>query len=181
MHTNRGLMTTKNAATRRQVLATLSVGAPALVLVTKTSQAVGQSATSLSIASPCPDSLAAVHAYLGPVREGLEFGGYRIVSVGAIERGGIPMTLATPTGTQFRLDVLRFDPTEGTRGIGVTGRATVFLCNGGCGETASDEASGLGAMALSAMLVERDAQGAVLPTEVRTMGERMALEPSFVG
>jgi len=100
-------------------------------------------------------------------------GTYAIVSVGALERGGVPIVMAAPSGATFRLDVLRADPSEPHTGIGVRGQVAVYLRNGGDGATPTDEARGLGAMALASILAEHEDAP---PAGLLTLGERTALD-----
>ena len=111
---------------------------------------------------------------------GTSVGGYRIISVGALERGGIPVILATSTNDQFRVDVLRVDPADGPTGIGAAGSVSVYLRNGGDGRTATNEERGLGAMALAEELLRRDRSGMRPPTQLLTRGEREALDAARI-
>ncbi len=111
---------------------------------------------------------------------GKQLGPYRVESVGGIERGGIPVQLAF--GAQvFRVDVLRADPSESRGGIGTVSSVSVYLRNGGDGQTATDEMMGLGAMALADELARRERDGWKPPSALMTMGERSALDSFSVG
>ncbi len=133
-----------------------------------------------SIATPAaPTSAASVEAvddgamaYLGDLL-GHAVGACTVVAVGAVERGGIPVTLATASGVSFRVDVLRLDPADGYVGVGAASDVAVYLRNGGDGRKATHEEMGLGAMALAHELRRRAKQP---PPALRTMGERAALD-----
>ncbi len=120
-----------------------------------------------------------LHGYLGDLL-GARLGVYTVVAVGALDRGGIPVTLATASGTTFRADILRVDPTDGPTGIGIAGRVSVYLRNGGKGHTATDEEQGLGAMALAEELLRRERVGLTPPAALLTRGERESLDSSRV-
>jgi hypothetical protein len=122
-------------------------------------------------AEPSPD------AYLGDLA-GQQLGSYRVRTVGGLERGGIPVELVAPSGVAFRVDVLRFDPSEGRRGIGDVSSVTVYLRNGGDGAKATDEELGLGAMALASELARREHLGRDVPSGLLTMAERAAIDAS---
>ncbi|MGZ5968464.1 MAG: hypothetical protein ACXWP4_12410, partial [Polyangiales bacterium] len=106
---------------------------------------------------------------------GQKLGPYTVRAVGEIDRGGIPVILATAKGEDFRVDVLRTDP-FGRAGIGVASAFSVYLRNGGDGRTATDEECGLGAMALAKELARRNRKGEKPPAQLLTMSERAALD-----
>lgn len=128
-------------------------------------------------ASGSPESNGPARQYLDDLT-GAELGvpgegTYAIVSVGALERGGVPIVMAAPSGATFRLDVLRADPSEPHTGIGIRSQVAVYLRNGGDGATPTDEARGLGAMALASILAEHEDAP---PAGLLTLGERTALD-----
>jgi hypothetical protein len=126
-----------------------------------------------AVAAPREDS----RGYLAEL-VGKRLGTYRVESVGALDRGGIPVEMKTAGGVRFRVDVLRFDPSEGAKGIGALSSVTVYLCNGGRGRKATDEKLGLGAMALADELARREREGARPPRGLLTMGQRAARDAS---
>jgi len=117
---------------------------------------------------------AAKHRYLDEL-VGVELGDYRVEWVGSLERGGIPVQLAH-AGKSFRVDILRADPTDLRAGIGPVTAVSVYLRNGGSGNTPTDERMGLGAMALAAELARREQAGWKPPAALMTMAERSALD-----
>ncbi len=161
-------------ASRREVLKVVGAGASGLALATVVSRqpaelpvAARAAAVEPAVAPPAPFLADLVGKHLGS---------YRVHAVGALERGGIPVVLATAAGQHFRVDVLRVDPSDGTAGIGVAGAVSVYLRNGGDGNTATDEEQGLGAMALAEELLRRDREGRKPPSALLTRGERRALD-----
>jgi hypothetical protein len=106
---------------------------------------------------------------------GAKLGAYTVQSVGELERGGIPVTMATASGETFRVDVLRTE-LLGPPGIGPASTVSTFLCNGGDGNTPTDEERGLGAMALAKELARRTRKGEKPPAALLTMTERAALD-----
>lgn len=163
-------MTVSSDASRRDVLKVVGAGASGLVVAS----AVARSPRTVSIPPPnCEPSVADLHDLVGR-----ELGSYRVVSVGPIDRGGIPLVMTTAAGVSFRVDVLRVDPADGGAGIGAVGSVSVYLRNGGDGRTATDEEQGLGAMAAAEELLRRERAGWRPPSALLTRGEREALDAS---
>lgn len=166
---------------RREVLKVVGAGVAGAAVV---AASVPRQVTSSPGASPVSDATPsappdATPAYLSDLT-GQALGPYRVESVGALERGGIPIVLSTASGTRFRVDVLRVDPADGITGIGVASAVSVYLRNGGNGNTATNEEQGLGAMALAAELQRRARAGERPPSELLTRGERDALDSARV-
>jgi hypothetical protein len=74
----------------------------------------------------------------------------------------MPVLLRAPDGSQFSVDILRYD--RKSPGVARGGRLAVYLNNGGRGDKASVEQHGLGAMALAAWLSRREARGCPVPS-----------------
>ena len=175
-------MTASNDKSRRDLLKTMGASAAGLALVAGVSKTAKAPAPSTAAAPPegpeAPQQdLDQPDAFLSDL-VGRELGPYRVDHVGAIERGGIPVILAT-AGHRFRVDVLRVDPADPVTGIGFAGSVAVYLRNGGDGTTATDEQQGLGAMALAAEILRREREESrVPPSKLLTRGERDALDAS---
>jgi hypothetical protein len=173
-------MTARRDASRREALKTVALGASGVataLAVTRvagnTAKAKGASANAPATAPPTGEA-----GYLSDL-VGAQLGEYRVVKVGALERGGVPVHLAYRENAPFRVDVLRADPAD-THGIGFVSSVSVYLRNGGNGRTATDETHGLGAMALAEELARRESAGLKPPAALLTMGERVALDASPV-
>lgn len=82
---------------------------------------------------------------------GERIGAVTVVAVHPPQFGAVPIVLATAEGTRFQVDVLARDP-EGPGGIADTAHYSLFLANHGDGSTSTDEAQGLGVMALAERL-----------------------------
>ncbi len=95
----------------------------------------------------------------------------RVVTVHPITFGALPVVLETHGGDRFQVDVLARDP-EGPQGVGNTEHYSVYVSNRGDGGTSTDEAQGLGAMALARVLESESA----LPS-LKTMRAREADHP----
>ncbi len=164
-------MTARTNASRREVLKAVGIGASgaalAAVVVRKTAT---PRAPEAERAADDP-----AQAWLGDL-VGQRLGTYTVVSVGAIERGGVPVVLEAASGRAFRVDVLRVEPGVDRAGIGEASSVSVYLRNGGDGSTATDEELGLGAMALASELARRDRAGMKPPSALLTMSERGALD-----
>jgi hypothetical protein len=103
---------------------------------------------------------------------GAKVGRCTVVRVDPVLAGGVPVTLASADGAEFRVDVLRHDPE--TPGVARAGSLAVFMNNGGSGDKATIEEHGLGAMALAALLAQREAAGSPVPA-LATLRHRAAL------
>jgi hypothetical protein len=95
------------------------------------------------------------------LKGGTPIGRCTLVAVGPVVNGGIAVTLRSPRGETFHVDVLGRDP--GAPGIARAGSLAVYLENGGAGATATDEDQGLGAMALARVLAQREKAGMRVP------------------
>ena len=91
-----------------------------------------------------------------------------------VERDALPFELRDPSGDLFVVEAHLHDPA--TPGIARAGSLDVFLVNDGDGTTPTDEARGLGAMALASVLAAREKAGAAIPPVV-TITERWARHP----
>lgn len=184
-------MTARTDASRREVLKAVGIGASGAALASVLARAASPVRAEPARVdhdpadappAPAPGDVAAgadVQAYLGDL-VGQRLGPYTVVSIGALDRGGIPVVLATPAGQAFRVDVLRLEPGVDRTGIGEASAVSVYLRNGGDGATATDEEQGLGAMALASELTRRERAGAKPPSALLTMSERQALDAARI-
>ena len=160
--------------TRREILTTLGLGlAGAAVL----SRAGGAGALKGLGGRPSPaaqpvgasGSAAAGEGGATAFAPGTALGPCTVVRVAGLEDGAIPIILASADGRKCEVDVMRFDPK--VPGIARAGSMAIYLANNGDGEKPSDEAHGLGALALAAELARREASGAKVPA-LKTITER---------
>lgn len=100
---------------------------------------------------PQPERLQVASLEPGTTLPGTEV---RVVSVHPVTFGALPVVLETHSGSRYQVDVLARDP-HGPDGVGNTERYSVYVSNQGDGGAATDEAQGLGAMALARILDER--------------------------
>lgn len=179
-------MTAPSDASRREVLKVVGAGASGVAVAAVVGLPRAQAPRPAPVAAEVdplanhPHEIAAA-AKLRPDPfladlVGQAVGNYRVQSVGGLDRGGIPVVLATLSGGIFRVDILRVDPTESKIGIGAAGAVSVYLRNGGDGQTVTNEEQGLGAMALAEALLARERNGARPPHGLLTRGEREALD-----
>jgi hypothetical protein len=86
------------------------------------------------------------------------------------ERDGVlPIVIADRHGTEFEVEVMRFD--AATPGVARAGSLAVYVNNGGDGDTATYEEHGLAAMALAAEIARREARGDAV-AKLRSLRER---------
>jgi hypothetical protein len=71
--------------------------------------------------------------------------------------GTLPIVLADRHGTEFEVEVMRFDASA--PGVARAGSLAVYMNNGGNGDIATHEEHGLAAMALAAEIARREANG----------------------
>ena len=71
--------------------------------------------------------------------------------------GTLPIVIADRHGTEFEVEVMRFDPSA--PGVARAGSLAVYVNNGGDGDIATHEEHGLAAMALAAEIARREAAG----------------------
>jgi len=112
----------------------------------------------------------------GDIRPGTRVGDCEVVSLHAPIAGAIPVVMRTSGGRTFQVDVLRRDD---ARTVSSSATLAVSVCNGGDGLHATDEAQGLGAMALANALARREAEGA-RPPVLLTLRERAERFPTGV-
>lgn len=110
---------------------------------------------------------------------GLRLGPCTLVRLLPIERDALPFELRDPEGNLFVVEAHRHDPK--VPGIARAGSLDVFLVNGGNGTTPTDEARGLGAMALAAILRHRERAGAAPPAQVVLIVDRWKRHPGHPG
>ncbi len=103
-----------------------------------------------------------------PLAEGERLGPVTVVAVHPPQFGAVPIVLATDAGTRFQVDVLARDD-AGPAGVAQTEQLALFVANHGDGSTATDEAQGLGVMALAQRLATLGVAG--MP-RLATMRER---------
>lgn len=125
--------------------------------------------------APTPDVVALFGAH-GP---GAEIGSHwRVDAIYAVRAGGIPVVLETRGGHRFGVEIFRAG--EGPEPLATAGGLAFFLVNRGDGTQASDEAAGLGVIALAHALEARVADGAALPGSLTTLDARRRSHPTGV-
>jgi hypothetical protein len=105
------------------------------------------------------------------VGPGATFASCTVQSVARSDDGAILVSMTGADGRQFELELLGHDAR--TPGVARAGSLAVYVNNQGRGDTATDEAHGLAAMALARHLAGHEAAGGVLPL-APTMAERAA-------
>lgn len=100
---------------------------------------------------------------------------WHVVTAHPIRQGAIAVVLATPDDHRFQVDILARDA-EGPSGVANTERLSLFVHNRGNGSTPTDEAEGLGALALSRHLAAHEDRQP-LP-DLLTMAQRARRFPS---
>jgi hypothetical protein len=86
------------------------------------------------------------------------------------ERDGVlPIVIADRHGTEFEVEVMRFD--AATPGVARAGSLAVYVNNGGDGDTATHEEHGLAAMALATEIARRESRGDAV-AKLRSLRER---------
>ena len=100
---------------------------------------------------------------------GMKLGPCKLTRLLPVERDALPFELQDPSGQLFVVEAHLRD--ESRPGIARAGSLDVFLVNGGDGSTPTDEARGLGAMALA-----RERAGLPVPA-VATIVERWNRHP----
>lgn len=86
---------------------------------------------------------------------GLTFEHWQVVAVHPVRHGAVPVILGTDDGRRFQVDILARDP-HGPPGVANTRHLSLYVHNRGDGSTQTDEAEGLGAMRLAAILAEHE-------------------------
>ena len=133
----------------------------------------GASAVATAVTGTARRLQAAEAAPTGSFEAGMRLGPCRLVRVLPVEQGALPFELEDAAGVRFVVEVHEHD--EGVRGLRRAGAYDVFLRNGGSGSTPTNEAHGLAAMALAALLMQRQANGRPIPPDHRgTLVERPA-------
>lgn len=105
---------------------------------------------------------------------GMKLGPCKLTRLLPVERDALPFELQDPSGQLFVVEAHRRD--ESRPGIARAGSLDVFLVNGGDGSMPTDEARGLGAMALARVLAVRERAGLPVPP-VATIVERWNRHP----
>jgi hypothetical protein len=105
---------------------------------------------------------------------GMKLGPCKLTRLLPVERDALPFELQDPSGELFVVEAHRRD--ESRPGIARAGSLDVYLVNGGDGRTPTDEARGLGAMALARVLAVRERAGLPVP-QVATIVERWNRHP----
>jgi hypothetical protein len=90
--------------------------------------------------------------------EGIHLARWKILEVGEIQRGVLPVAMQAHDGSRFIVEIAARSA-SGPRAVAETSRYALYLANGGDGNTSTVEEHGLGAMALAAALRSRDAAG----------------------
>lgn len=113
------------------------------------------------------------------LRPGTSLGPGTIVRIHPLHLGAVPVVLATAEGHRYQVDVLARDR-QGSPGVANTERLSLFVVNSRAlaerdGQRPTDEAQGLGVMALAEALVE-----ASPPPGLLTLGERHRHHPDGI-
>lgn len=182
----------KNAVTRRDALTTIGIAGAAAAIVGSGAAELAHEASAQSLptgasasgvtpaAKPAAELDEHTRALFAPLMASGRVGAYQLVAVHAMKLGAIPVVLAAADGTRFQVDVLRHDTGVGAvNGVRAHGSFTVVLHNEGRGGDPTNEAAGLGAMALLDALSAREAEGATLPA-LATLRERTSRFPRAV-
>jgi hypothetical protein len=109
------------------------------------------------------------------LRAGIRVGPCTISRVLPVENGALPVELVDPSGRPFLAEVHRWDA-NAPPGIARAGSLAVYLRNGGTGTTRTNEAHGLGAMALASLLEAREMAGKPMP-RLASIVERWQNDP----
>ncbi len=179
----------KKSVSRRDVLALGVVAGGAAVMLTGSVSAARPARRSASSKAGRPAAQhdepqvsaqldEATRSLFEPIQAHGRVGDCTLVAVHPVKMGAIPVVLATASGTQFQVDVLRRDA-HGRNGVRAAGSLTAVLHNRGAGGDPTHEAQGLGAMALLELLAAREAAGATVPA-LLTLRERTARFPRGV-
>ena len=119
-----------------------------------------------------------VRAFFGELNEGTQLGHWRLEALYDVRAGGIPLVLSTQSGQRFAVEVFRLG--EGPAPLATAGPVALYLINRGDGASASDEAAGLGVIALGRALEARVAAGAQVPSSLTTLAARRRAHPTGV-
>ncbi|MCA9606957.1 MAG: hypothetical protein KC619_15225 [Myxococcales bacterium] len=122
------------------------------------------------------DDVVALFGALGP---GAAIGSHwRLDALYAVRAGGIPVILETRGGQRFGVEIFRAG--DGPAPLATAGDLALFLVNRGDGAQVSDEAAGLGVIALAHALEARLTEGAALPGSLTTLDARRRSHPTGV-
>lgn len=120
-----------------------------------------------------------VLALFGALGPGAAIGSHwRLDALYAVRAGGIPVVLSTRNGERFGVEIFRAG--EGPSPLATAGGLALYLVNRGDGDRASDEAAGLGVIALGHALEARLAEGASVPGSLTTLDARRRSHPTGV-
>ena len=109
------------------------------------------------------------------LRPGMRIGPCTLSRVLPVENGALPVELLDPSGRSFVVEVHRWEASA-PPGIARAGSLAVYLRNGGTGVTRTNEAHGLGAMALASLLEARERAGKPVP-RLASIVERWQHDP----
>ena len=109
------------------------------------------------------------------LRAGVPVGPCTVSRVLPVENGALPVELVDAWGHAFVVEVHRWDEAA-PPAIARAGSLAVYLRNGGTGTTRTNEAHGLGAMALAALLEAREKAGKPVP-RLASITERWQHDP----
>ena len=90
--------------------------------------------------------------------DGIHLERWKILEVGEIQRGVMPVAMQATDGSRFVVEIAA-KSASGPRAVAETSRYSLYLANGGDGNTSTVEEHGLGVMALAAALRSREAAG----------------------
>ncbi len=125
---------------------------------------------SANAGAPTPPDLGAIEP--GATLPGMNA---QVVTVYPVTLGALPVVLETG-GRRYQVDVLARDP-SGPQGVGNTEHFSVYVSNRGDGDAPTDEAQGLGAMALARALEGHVKAGGTMP-DLLTLRGRETTHPS---
>lgn len=112
---------------------------------------------------------------LAPLKPGDQVYDWTVVAIHDVNMGAVPVILADKNGAKFQVDILRRDTKKGApHSVADAHGLSLFLANNGNGKKTSDEAKGLGVVALATVLSRRAHKA---PAGLLTWRERVSLFP----
>lgn len=105
---------------------------------------------------------------------------WRLEALYSVREGGIPVIMSAANGSRFAVEIFRASESGDGSPPATAGPLAIYVVDRGDGNQATDEAAGLGAMALGAALEARLADGAPIPQALGTLGERRQRHPAGI-
>jgi len=119
---------------------------------------------------------ASVMELLAPLKPGDRVHDWTFVAAHDVSMGAVPVILADKHGKKFQVDILRRDRQRGAPlSVADTPTLSLFLANEGHGNKASDEAKGLGVVALATVLGKQEKRA--MPAGLLTWRQRLSRFP----